>query len=48
MKLKMKNGLHHRYSMNRTRPRHGHKFTKHKICLSMMMVLCNKQHLSNI
>ena len=37
-----------RYRINRTSPRHGHKYTKYKMCLSMMMVVCNKQHLSNI
>ena len=29
-------------------PRHGHKYTKYKICLSKIMVTCIKQHLSNI
>ena len=47
MKLKMKTGSH-RYDINRTRPRHGHKYTKYKMHLSMMMVLYTKQHLSNI
>ena len=28
-------------------PRHGHKYTKYKICLSIM-VICIKQHLTNI
>ena len=42
-----KNGLH-RYDINRTKLTHGHKHTKYKICLSIMMVMCNKQHLSNI
>ena len=36
-----------RYDINRTRPKHGYKYTKYKICLSMKTV-CNKQHLSNI
>ena len=44
---KWKNGLH-RYDINRTKQTHGHKHTKYKICLSIMMVMCNKQHLSNI
>ena len=43
----MKNASH-RYDINRTRLRFGHKYTKSKMCLSMMMVICNKQHLSNI
>ena len=34
----MKNGSQ-RYDINRTRPRHGHKYTKYKICISMMMVM---------
>ena len=45
MGLKMKNGSH-RYNINKTNPRHGHKYTKHKMLPSMMMVMCNKQHLS--
>ena len=43
MRLKMKNGSH-RYDINKTRPRYGHKYTKYEICCSMMMVMCNKQH----
>ena len=38
----------HRSDINRTRARHGYKYTKYKMCLSMRMVMCNKQHLSNI
>ena len=38
----------HRYEINKTRLRRGRKYTKYKRCLSMMMVMCNKQHLSNI
>ena len=30
MKLKVKNGLY-KYGKNRTRPRHGHKYTKSKM-----------------
>ena len=26
------------------RPRHDHKYTKYKICLSLMKVICIKQH----
>ena len=37
-----------RYNINRPRPRNGHKFTKYKMCLSIMMLACIKQHLSNI
>ena len=47
MRLKMKN-ISHRYDINRPRPRHGHKYTKYKMCLTIMMVMCIKQHLSNI
>ena len=38
----------HRYDNNRLRPRHGHRYTKYKMWLSMMMLLCIKQHLNNI
>ena len=47
MRLKMKNRSQ-RYDINRSRPRHGHKYTKYKTCLSIMMVVCINQHLSNI
>ena len=47
MRLIMKNRSH-RCDINRSRPRHGHKYTKYKMCLSIMMVICIKQHLSNI
>ena len=40
----MKNGSH-RSNINRTRPRHGHKYTKYKMCLTMMIVMYNKEHL---
>ena len=32
-----------RYDVNRPRPKHGPKYTKYKICLSIMMVICIKQ-----
>ena len=47
MRLKMKNRSK-RYDINRPRRRHGHKYTKYKIYLDIMMVICIKQHLSNI
>ena len=47
MKMKMKNRSH-RYDINRSRSRHGHKYSKYKKCLSVMMLICIKQHLSNI
>ena len=46
-KIRVKNGSH-KYDINRPRSRHGHKCTKYKSCLSMIMVLCIKQHSSNI
>ena len=47
MKMKIKNKSH-RYDINRPRSRHGHKYSKYKKCLTMMMLTCIKQHLSNI
>ena len=47
MKMKMKNRSH-RYNINRPWSRHGHKFSKYKKCLSMMMLICIKKELSNI
>ena len=47
MKMKMKNKLH-RYDKNKSESRQGHKYSKYKKCVSMMMLLCIKQHLSNI
>ena len=47
IRLKMKNWSH-AHDINRPRLRHGHKYTKYKICLTTMMVMCIKQHLSNI
>ena len=40
----------HRYDINRPRTKHGHKYTKYKMCLGIMVVICIciKQHLSNI
>ena len=29
-----------RYNINRPSPRHGDKYDKNKICLSIMMVIC--------
>ena len=47
MRLKMKSRSH-RYDINRPSPKHGHKHTKYKMCLNIMMVTCIKQHLTNI
>ena len=45
MRLKMKN-ISLRYGINRSRSRHGHKYTKYKICPSLMMSICIKQQLT--
>ena len=29
----------HRYDINRLRPRNGHKYTKYKLCLNIMMIM---------
>ena len=42
------NKAEHRYDINKPRPRHGHRYTKYKIYLSIIMVICIKQHLRNI
>ena len=47
MKMKMKN-ISHRYNINRPWSRHGHKYSKYKKCISMVMLICIKQNLSNI
>ena len=36
------------YDINRSRPRHGHKYIKYKMSLRIIMVTCIKQHLSSI
>ena len=46
MRLKMKNRSH-RYDITRPRSRHGHKYTIYKMCLSLMMAICIKQHLGS-
>ena len=38
----------HRYNINKPRFRHGHKYTKYKMYLSIMMVMRIKQHLNII
>ena len=37
-----------RQDINRPRRRHGHKYTKCKMCLSVIMVICINTHLSHI
>ena len=39
IKMKVKNRSHI-YDINRTRPRHGHKYNKHKKCCSIIMLIC--------
>ena len=36
------------YDINRPRPRARPKYTKHKMCLSILMIICIKKHLGNI
>ena len=47
MELKMKNRSHI-YNINRSKSRHKHNYSKYKKCLRMTMLICIKQHLSNI
>ena len=47
MKMKMKDRSH-RYDINKPTSRHELKHSKYKKCLSMMMLICIKQHPSNI
>ena len=39
MKMKMKNRSD-RYDINSPKSRHGHKYSKYKKCLSMMILIC--------
>ena len=45
--LKMKNRLRW-YDINRLRRWHGHKYSKYKICLDIMIVASTRKHLSYI
>ena len=47
MEIKMEN-IANRYEINRSRSWHGHKFSKYEQCLTIIMLICIKQHLSNI
>ena len=38
----------HRYDKNKPWFRHEHKYSKYKNCLTIMMLICIKQHLNNI
>ena len=48
MKLNMMLKMKYRCDINRPNPRHEHKYTKYKMCFSIMVVLYVKQHLNNI
>ena len=43
MRLKLKNRLQ-RFGINKSRSSHGPKYTKYKMGLRTMMVICIKQH----
>ena len=47
MGLQMENRSY-RYDINRPRLGHGHKHTKCKVSLGILVVICIKQHLRNI
>ena len=48
MKMTMKmNNRSHRCNVNRLMWRHEHKYSKYKMCLSKMMLVCIKKRLSN-
>ena len=47
MKMKIKNRSH-RYDINRPKSTGRYKHNKYKKCFSVMMLICIKQHLSNI
>ena len=38
----------HRYDKNKPWFRNEHKYSKYKNCLTIMMLICIKQHLNNI
>ena len=42
----MKNRLY-RQDISRPKPRHGHRYTRYNMYLSIMMVICIKQQPSN-
>ena len=47
IRLKMKNRSQ-RYDINLPRTRHGHKYTKCEMCLSIVIITYIKQHVSKI
>ena len=38
----------HRYNISRFKTRRRHKCSKYKNCISVMVLICIEQHLSNI
>ena len=48
MKIKLKKSRSHRYDINRPETRHGHKYTKYEMCLSIVIAIWIKQQLSNV
>ena len=47
IRLKIKNRLQ-RYYINWPKPYHVHKYTKYRMCLTAIMIICIKQYLSQI
>ena len=47
MKMKKKTTTR-RHGISKPKSRHGHKYSKYKKCLNMMMLICIKQRLSSI
>ena len=47
IETEMKNRLH-RYDVNRPKSWHEYKYSKYKKYLRMMIIVCIKQHLSNV
>ena len=47
IKVKIKNRSH-RHDINRPTSRHEHKYSKYKKCLGIVILICVKQHLSNM
>ena len=47
MKTKIIKNISHTHDTDRPRRRHGHRYSKYRKYLNMMMFICIKQHLSN-
>ena len=41
-------GWSHRYKLNRTRPEHGYRYTKYKMCLNALIVICAYTEVRNV